>query len=114
LLKNSKCLESLQIKRERRPHFCKPNATRLGSNGCREKEISRSVQNDKQGKKGMLTVRIVRTDDDVAERTDDVAGRTLTWQAVIGQLAYDVFCWQRMGRRHVAQSKAATCHLFVG
>jgi hypothetical protein len=56
----------------------------------------------------------VHTDDDVADRTDDVADHTLMWQTVIGQLAYDVFCWQRMGRRHVAQSKAATCHLFVG
>jgi hypothetical protein len=44
----------------------------------------------------------VHTDDDVADRTDDMASHTLTWQTVIGQLAYDVFCWQRMGRRHMA------------
>jgi hypothetical protein len=36
----------------------------------------------------------VRTDDDVADRTDVVAGRTLMWQTIIGQLAYDVFCWK--------------------
>jgi hypothetical protein len=32
----------------------------------------------------MLTVQVrtVRTDDDVADRTDDVADRTLTWQTV--------------------------------
>jgi hypothetical protein len=62
----------------------------------------------------MLTDCTVRTDDDVAGRTDDVAGHTLMWQTVIGQLACDMVCWQRMGWRHVAQSKAATCHLFVG
>jgi hypothetical protein len=56
LLKNSKCSESLQIKRERRPRRYEPNATCLGSKGRREQEISRSVQNDKQAKKGMLTV----------------------------------------------------------
>jgi hypothetical protein len=36
LLKNSKCLKSLQIKRECRPHRYEPNATHLGSNGHRE------------------------------------------------------------------------------
>ena len=46
----------------------------------------------------MLTipVRTVCTDDDVADRMDDVADCTLTWQKFIGQMAYDVF-WQRMG-----------------
>jgi hypothetical protein len=48
---NSKCLESLQIEWERRPHRHEPNATRLGSNGRRMREISRSIQNDKQAKK---------------------------------------------------------------
>jgi hypothetical protein len=67
LLKNSKCSESLQIKRERRPHRYEPNATHLGSNGRREREISCSVQNDKQAKKRMLTVQSVRL---------------LTWQSV--------------------------------
>jgi hypothetical protein len=61
LLKNSKCSESLQIERERRPRRYKPNTTHLGSNGRREREISRSVQNDKQAKKGMLTVQSVQT-----------------------------------------------------
>jgi hypothetical protein len=38
----------------------------------------------KTGKKGMLTLQVhtVRTDDDMADRTDDVADRTLTWQIV--------------------------------
>jgi hypothetical protein len=116
LLKNSKCSESLQIKRERRPRHCKPNTTHLGSNERQEREISRSVQNGKQAKKRVVdcTVRTIHTNDDMADGTDDVAGCTLTWQTVIGKLAYDMFCWQRMRRRHVAQSKAATCHLFVG
>ena len=47
LLKNSKCLELLQIKREHRPRHYEPNATCLGSNRHREREISRSVQNGK-------------------------------------------------------------------
>jgi hypothetical protein len=66
------------------------------------------------GKKGMLTipVRTVCTDDDVADRMDDVAECTLTWQKFIGQMVYDVF-WQRMGMQHVDQSKAATYHLFI-
>jgi hypothetical protein len=67
LLKNSKCLESLQIEQERRPRRYEPNTTHLGSNRHREREISRSVPNDKQAKKGMLTVQSVWT---------------LTWQAV--------------------------------
>jgi hypothetical protein len=65
LLKNSKCSESLQIKRERRPRRYEPNATRLGSNGRRKREISRSVQNDKQAKKRDVDC-TVRTDVDVA------------------------------------------------
>ena len=60
LLKNSKCLESLKIKQECRPRHYEPNATHLGSNGRREREILRSVQNDKRTKKGMLTVQSVR------------------------------------------------------
>jgi hypothetical protein len=46
LLKTSKCSESLQIKQESRTRRYEPNATRLGSNGRREREISRSVQNE--------------------------------------------------------------------
>jgi hypothetical protein len=60
------------------------------------------------------TVRTVRMDDDVGGCTNDVEGHMLMWQIVIGQLACDMVCWQRMGWRHVAQSKVATCHLFVG
>jgi hypothetical protein len=67
LLKNSKCLELLQTERERRPRCYEPNATCLGSNRHREREISHSVQNDKQTKKGMLTVQSVRL---------------LTWQSI--------------------------------
>jgi hypothetical protein len=61
-------LESLQIERERRPHHHKPNTTRLGSNGHRMREISCSVQNDKQAKKNVLTVQSVQ-DDDVEDHT---------------------------------------------
>jgi hypothetical protein len=61
LLKNSKCSESLQIERESRPRRYEPNAARLGSNRHREREISCSIQNDKQGKKGMLTVQSVQS-----------------------------------------------------
>jgi hypothetical protein len=65
--KNSKCSESLQIKRECRPRRYEPNATCLGSNKCWEQEISRSVQNDKQVKKDVdCTVHTVHTDTDVA------------------------------------------------
>jgi hypothetical protein len=70
LLKNSKCLKSLQIERERRPHHYEPNATRLGSNERQEREISRFVQNDKQAKKGVLTKQFVQS------------VRMLTWQVV--------------------------------
>jgi hypothetical protein len=86
LLKNSKCSESLQIKRERRPRRCEPNATHLGSNGRREREISRLFKMANRQKKGVLTVQsvhdVVGRTDDVADRTDDVAGHTLTWQTV--------------------------------
>jgi hypothetical protein len=68
---------------------------------------------NRQKRDADYTVCIVRTDDDVADRTDGVAGHTLMWQTVIGKLTYDMFYWQRMGMRHVAQSKAATCHLFI-
>jgi hypothetical protein len=70
LLKNSKCSESIQIKRERRPHRYKPNETRLGSNKRWEQEILCSVQNDKHAKKGMLTVQSVQS------------VRMLTWQSI--------------------------------
>jgi hypothetical protein len=78
LLKNSKCLESLQIEQERRPHRHDPNATCLGSNEHREREISCSVQNDKQEKKrdADCTVRTVRMDVDVVGRTTHGRGRT--------------------------------------
>jgi hypothetical protein len=76
LLKNSKCLESLQIERERRPRHHKPNATRLGSNRRRMREISRSIQNDKQGKKRCVDC-TVRTDADVGGSYD--TWRVLSW-----------------------------------
>jgi hypothetical protein len=114
LLKNSKCSKSLQIERERRPRRYEPNATRLGSNGRREREISRSVQNDKQAKKRDVdcTVQSVRTLTWQAVR--HVAGRTTRGRQLLRQLACDMACWQRTGWRHVAQSMAATCHMFIG
>jgi hypothetical protein len=55
-----KVLRILQIERECRPRHYEPNATRLGSNRRREREISHFVQNDKQAKKGMLTIQSIR------------------------------------------------------
>jgi hypothetical protein len=84
LLKNSKCLESLQIERERRPRRYEPNATRLGSNERREREISRSVQIYKQAKKRVA---------DCTVCTDaDVAGRTTRGIQTFEQLAGDLVC----------------------
>jgi hypothetical protein len=65
-------------RQERRPHRCKPNATRFVSNGHREQEILQFVRQVKQAKKMMLTVQSVQADvagsyrpyDDVA--SDDV------------------------------------------
>jgi hypothetical protein len=90
LHKNSKCLKSLQMKREIRPHCYETNATRLGSNGRREREISRSVQNDKQAKKRGVdcTVCTVLTD-------ADVAGRMTCGKQLFGHLACDMACLQR-------------------
>jgi hypothetical protein len=51
------------------PHCHEPNTTRLGSNGRREREISRSVRIVKQVKKGMLNVQSVQVD--VAESVHD-------------------------------------------
>jgi hypothetical protein len=73
LLKNSKCSESLQTGRERRPRRCEPNATRFVSNGRREREILQSVHKVKQAKKKMmLTVQSVQAD--VAEPYDRTCG----------------------------------------
>jgi hypothetical protein len=84
LLKNSKCSKSLQIKRERRPRCYKPNATRLGSNGRREREISRSVQIYKHAKKRGV---------DCTIRTDvDVEGHTTRGGKLLRQLACDMAC----------------------
>ena len=67
-----------------RPRCHKPNATRLGSNGHREREISCSIQNDKQAKKRGA---------DCTVRTDaDVAGRTTRGRMAFGQLAGDLAC----------------------
>jgi hypothetical protein len=52
LLKNSKCSESLQTGRERRPRRCEPSATHFVSNGRQEREILQSVWKVKQAKKG--------------------------------------------------------------
>ena len=68
LLKDLECSKLLQIERECRPCRCEPNATCLGSNGCQEWEISRSIQNGKQAKKRGADC-TVRTDIDVAGRT---------------------------------------------
>jgi hypothetical protein len=77
--------------KERRPHHHEPNATRLGSNGRRMREISRSVQNDKQAKKNVLTVQSVRMLTWQAVR--HVAGSYDTWQVLVGrivdELAFD-------------------------
>jgi hypothetical protein len=78
LLKNSKYSESLQIEQESRPCHYEPNATHLGSNGLREREISHSVQNDKHTKKRDAGC-IVRTTADVAVHT--TRGRA-KWQIV--------------------------------
>jgi hypothetical protein len=78
LAQKSKFLELPQNERERSPRRHEPNATRLGSNGRREREISRSVRIVKQVKKGTLTVQSVQAD--VAGSYDDVAEVcTLTW-----------------------------------
>ena len=89
LLKNSKCLKSLQMKREIRPHCYKTNATHLGSNRHQEREISRSVQNDKQARKrgADCTVCTARID-------ADVAGRTTCGKQLFGHLACDIACFQ--------------------
>ena len=70
-----------------RPRHHEPNTTHLGSNGRRMREISRSVQNDKQAKKCVDCT--VRTDADVAGCTtrgrvvQHVAWSYDTWQAVM-------------------------------
>jgi hypothetical protein len=86
LLKNSKCLESLQIERELRPRRYKPNATHLGSNRCREREISHSVQNDKQRKK--------RGADCTICTNADVEGHMTCGRQLFAQLVGDMSCLQ--------------------
>jgi hypothetical protein len=61
LAQKSKFSELPQNKRERSPRHHEPNATRLGSNRRREREISRSVRIVKQVKKGTLTVQSVQS-----------------------------------------------------
>jgi hypothetical protein len=62
-----------------------------------------------------MTNRQKKRDVDRTIHTDaDVAGRTTRGRQLLGQLACDMVCWQRMGWRHVAQSMATTCHLFIG
>jgi hypothetical protein len=73
LLKNSKCSELLQTRRERRPRCCEPNATRFVSNGHREREILQSVHKVKQAKKNDVdSVQSVQAD--VAEPYDCTYG----------------------------------------
>jgi hypothetical protein len=103
LLKNSKCSESLQTRREHRPRRCKPNATHFVSNGRREQEILQFVHQVKQAKKMMLTVQFVQSvhadvagpyrpyddmaSDDVEKfgwklRSNDVSTRVIIWLVV--------------------------------
>jgi hypothetical protein len=69
LAQKSKFLELPQNERVRSPHRHEPNATRLGSNRHRMREISRSVRIAKQGKKMSVDYAVftVRTDADVVE-----------------------------------------------
>jgi hypothetical protein len=62
-----------------------------------------------------MTNKQKKGDVDCTVRTDaDVAGHTTHGRQLLEQLACDMVCCQRMGWRHVAQSMAATCHLFIG
>jgi hypothetical protein len=60
LAQKSTFSELPQNEQERIPHHHEPNATCLGSNRDREREISRSVRIVKQVKKGMLTVQSIQ------------------------------------------------------
>jgi hypothetical protein len=95
LLKNSKCSESLQTGRERRPRRCEPNATHFVSNGRREREILQSVHKVKQAKKMMLTVQSVQAD--VAEPYDRTYGDVVDsgWQ-MLDESCVDM--WQFSGQ----------------
>jgi hypothetical protein len=66
LAQKSKFSELPQNERVRSPRRHEPNATHLGSNGRRMREISRSVRIAKQVKK-IVTDCTVRMDADVAE-----------------------------------------------
>jgi hypothetical protein len=98
LLKNSKCSESLQTGRERRPRRCEPNATRFVSNGHREREILQSVHKVKQAKKMMLTVQSVQSvQDDVVEPYECTYGdvANFVWQ-MLDESCVDM--WQFSGQ----------------
>jgi hypothetical protein len=121
LAQKSKFLELPQNERVCSPHRHEPNTTRLGSNGHRMSEISRSVRIVKQAKKIVLTVQSVqsvqmltwqRSYDDVAcpyaeVEVDDV-------ESLIGRFwtndvsTRGIFC--PMVWCHVAQAWAATWH----
>jgi hypothetical protein len=60
LAQKSKFSELPQNERVRSPHRHEPNATHLGSNRRRMREISRSVRIVKQAKKNVLTVQSVQ------------------------------------------------------
>jgi hypothetical protein len=115
LLKNSKCSELLQIKQERRPRHHEPNATRLGSNGRRMREISRSVQNVKQAKKRdadctVRTVQMLTWHVRTTRGRDELAGPYDTWHSLVGRCG-------RMILRHVAVFGwlyGATWHPVIG
>jgi hypothetical protein len=74
LAQKSKFLELPQNERVCSPRRHEPNATHLGSNGHRMREISRSVRIAKQVKKKLLTVQSVQD--------ADVACRTMMWHDV--------------------------------
>jgi hypothetical protein len=81
-------LESLQIEWVCRPRRHEPNATRLGSNERRMREISRSVQIVKQAKK-MCADCTVRIDADVVGPYD-------TWQVLVGSWTTNHFLTRGM------------------
>ena len=72
LAQKSMFSEFPQNELERIPHRHEPNTIRLGSNGCRMREISRYVQIVKQAKNNVLTVHSVRM---------------LTWQRLYDDMA---------------------------
>jgi hypothetical protein len=81
LAQKSKFSELPQNEWVRSPRRHEPNATRLGSNGRRMREISRSVRIAKQVKKNVLTVQSVRML--TWQRSYDDVVHMLRWQMVM-------------------------------